>query len=144
GFPVWLYEVNPLSLETARNTIEKNLQILTYKNKIPAGEKEKILERIIFTTEIAQCRADVYIEAIIEKEEAKIILFDQLERLSQDPYIFATNTSSISINRIAEKVGNPERLAGMHFFNPPSLMKLVEVVNSSYTSDETTRVICEL
>jgi 3-hydroxybutyryl-CoA dehydrogenase len=144
GFSVFLYELNPSTLELARNSIDKNLQSLTDKNKMTGGEKEKIMKRITFTGDIHVCRADVYIEAIIEKADAKIALFDQLESLNDGPCIFATNTSSLSIERIASRIRNPERFAGMHFFNPPTLMKLVEVVSSSYTSGDTTRVICEL
>jgi 3-hydroxybutyryl-CoA dehydrogenase len=77
------------------------------------------------------------IEAVIEKSEVKISLFNQLAALNNDETIFATNTSSLSVSAIAKEILNPERVAGLHFFNPAPIMKLVEVVKGEQTSDET-------
>ncbi len=144
GFFTLLYELNPAVLEKARSSIQKNLQMLVEKNKITAAQKEEITNRIHFTDDIQTCLADVFIEAIIEKPEIKIALFNQLAELNHSECIFASNTSSLSITKIAEQVQRPERVIGMHFFNPATIMKLVEVVNTSYTNEITTSTIIEL
>jgi 3-hydroxybutyryl-CoA dehydrogenase len=87
---------------------------------------------------------DVIIEAIIEKPEAKIALFNQLAEINHSETVFASNTSSLSITQIAQGVKNPERVIGMHFFNPATIMKLVEVVKTDLTNEHTTNIIVEL
>jgi 3-hydroxybutyryl-CoA dehydrogenase len=144
GFNTILYELNPVVLETARGIISKNLQSLVEKGKLSPEMKNAILQRIQFTNDIQTCIADVFIEAIVEKPEIKIDLFNQLGRLNGDQSIFATNTSSLSVTRIAEKIKNRGRVIGMHFFNPAPIMKLVEVVNSDHTDKEVTASIFEL
>ena len=144
GFYTLLYELNNEVLEKAKSGIEKNLLSLVEKKKITAAEKEKVLQRILFTNDLQICIADVFIEAIVEKAAPKIALFNQLAELNHSECIFATNTSSLSISSIAEKVQHPERVIGMHFFNPATIMKLVEVVTTTYTSKEVTETIIEL
>jgi len=144
GFYSILYELNQTILDKAKSFIEKNLQTLVEKNKITGEEKQKTFDRIHFTNDLHECLADVIIEAIIEKPESKIALFNQLAEINHGETIFATNTSSLSITGIAEKVLHPERVIGMHFFNPAPLMKLVEVVNTKHTNENTTGVIIEL
>lgn len=144
GFYTLLYEPVPAVLEKAKAGMEKNLQSLIEKGKITAGEKEKILQRIRFTDDIQICQADIFIEAIVEKLEIKIGLFNQLAELNHSECVFATNTSSLSVTKIAEGVINPQRVIGMHFFNPATIMKLVEVVNTIYTNEQTTNAVIEL
>ncbi len=144
GFYTLLYELNPSVLEKAKNSIEKNLQSLVEKGKITAAEKEKTQQLIHFTDDIHSCLADVFIEAIIERPEIKIGLFNQLAELNHSESVFATNTSSISVSKIAAGVMSPQRVIGMHFFNPATIMKLVEVVNTEYTNTQTTATIVEL
>ena len=144
GFYTILYELNETVLEKAKVSIEKNLRSLVEKQKISAIEKDKALQRIQFTSDLQSCLADLFIEAIIEKPEAKIALFNQLAELNHSECIFASNTSSLSVSAIAGKIKNPERVIGMHFFNPAPLMKLVEVVNTNYTNKETTKTVIEL
>lgn len=144
GFYTLLYEVNPDVLEKAKSAVEKNLQSLVQKGKMNTGEKEKVLQRIQFTNDLHICLADVFIEAIVEKPAVKISLFNQLAELNHSECIFASNTSSLSIAAIAEKVQHPERVIGMHFFNPATIMKLVEVVNTPFTLKEVTDTIIEL
>ncbi len=144
GFYTLLYELNTTVLDKAKNGMENNLQSLVTKGKITADEKEKILQRIQFTSDLQSCLADVFIEAIIEKPAIKIALFNQLAEINHSDCIFASNTSSLSITGIAEKVQHPERVIGMHFFNPATIMKLVEVVNTPFTSNEVTATITEL
>jgi 3-hydroxybutyryl-CoA dehydrogenase len=144
GFHTLLYELNAVVLEKAKTGIEKNLQSLVEKNKIAITDKETILKRIHFTDDLQTCLADVFIEAIVEKPEIKIALFNQLAELNHSECIFASNTSSLSISKIAEQVQRPERVIGMHFFNPATIMKLVEVVDTSFTNEITTNTIVGL
>lgn len=144
GFYTLLYEPVSQVLGNAKNRIENNLKRLVEKNKIDESEKETILQRIQFFDDIQFCQADVFIEAIVEKAEIKINLFNQLAELNHSECVFATNTSSLSVTAIAEKIQKPERVIGMHFFNPATIMKLVEVVNTPFTNTQTTKTIIEL
>lgn len=144
GFTTILYELNDAVLEKAKVSIEKNLQTLLEKNKITAKAKDETLNILKFTNNLHDCLGDVIIEAIVEKPEAKIALFNQLAEINHSETIFASNTSSLSITEIAKGVKNPERMIGMHFFNPATIMKLVEVVNTNYTNENTTRITLEL
>ena len=144
GFDTILYDVNERILENAKLIIQKNLQYLVDKNKITAKEKEDIFSRIQFTNDIKDCSAFVIIEAIIEKEEAKVSLFNNLAQYNNEEVIFATNTSSLSVSSIQEKIIFPERVVGMHFFNPAYMMKLVEVVKGDKTNDEVAKSIVDI
>lgn len=144
GFSTILYELNEVVLGKAKTNIEKSLQFLVQKGKIAETEKENIQSRIRYTSDLQICKADVFIEAIVEKREIKISLFNQLAELNDSQSIFASNTSSLSVNSIASEIKTPERVIGMHFFNPAPVMKLVEVVNTDYTNEETTRTIITL
>lgn len=141
GFYTILFDVNASMLEKAATGIEKSLQTLADKNKISAAAKADIQERLKFTADSNDCLAEVFIEAIVEKLEAKTALFNQLNEVNHSEVIFATNTSSLSVTAIAAKVINPQRVVGMHFFNPAPTMKLVEVVQASQTSEATLRTI---
>lgn len=144
GFYTILYELNAAVLEKAKGAIESNLQKLVEKNKLSPEEKTKTLDRIQFTNDLYHCLADVIIEAIVEKTESKITLFNQLAEINHSETVFASNTSSLSITKIAEKVMSPQRVIGMHFFNPATVMKLVEVVNTPFTNEQTTQLVLEL
>jgi len=143
GFYTILYELNDAVLEHATVSIEKNLQSLVEKNKITVAAKEETLNNLRFTSNLHDCLGDVIIEAIIEMPEAKIALFNQLAEINHSETIFASNTSSLSLTQIAKGVKNPERVIGMHFFNPATIMKLVEVVNTEFTNSQTTQMIIE-
>src|SRR6187401_2100376 len=144
GFNAILYELNDAVLEKAKGSIEKNLQSLVEKSNITGNAKEETLNNLPFTNNLHDCLGDVIIEAIIEKPEAKIALFNQLAEINHSETVFASNTSSLSITKIARGVKNPERVIGMHFFNPATLMKLVEVVKTDLTNEQTANIIIEL
>jgi 3-hydroxybutyryl-CoA dehydrogenase len=144
GFYTILYELNDEVLEKAKASIEKNLQTLVEKNKITTEIKESTLKNLHFTNNLFECLGEIIIEAIIEKPEAKIALFNQLAEINHSETVFASNTSSLSVTEIANGVKNPERVIGMHFFNPATIMKLVEVVSTDYTNKQTTRMIVDL
>ena len=139
-----LYELNDAVLQKAKTSIEKNLQALVEKNKITPAAKESTLNNLQFTNDLFHCLADVVVEAIIEKPEAKIALFNQLAEINHSETVFASNTSSLSVTEIAKGVKNSERVIGMHFFNPATIMNLVEVVNTVYTNKQTTDIILDL
>jgi 3-hydroxybutyryl-CoA dehydrogenase len=144
GFYTLLFDINNEVLEKAKLSIQKNLQYLVDKQKITAAEKENIYSRIKFINDTNDCIADVFIEAIVEKVEAKVAIFNQLAEMNHSEVIFATNTSSLSVSDIQANVMHPQRVVGMHFFNPAPLMKLVEVVKGNQTSEETAQTIYEL
>ena len=144
GFKTLLFDINPEMLEKAKTGIQKNLQFLLDKQKITTEEKEKIFNNIQFINDTNDCIADIFIEAIVEKLAAKVSIFNQLAEVNHSDVIFATNTSSISVSAIQAQVVHPQRVVGMHFFNPAPLMKLVEVVKGDQTSEEAVQVIFEL
>jgi len=144
GFHTIVFDVNKKGLENAAINIEKDLQRLLDKGKIGPEEKDKIFSNIQFTGDSNECIADLIIEAIVEKPEAKIALFNQLAALNHSETIFATNTSSLSVTKIASEVKQPERVVGMHFFNPAPVMKLVEIIKAEQTLDDIIKVVYEL
>lgn len=144
GFTTILFDVNTTVLEKAEDKLRTDLQKLVEKQKIAAEKKDEILKNIQFTSVIEHCIADVVIEAIIEKPELKIALFNQLSAINPATAIFASNTSSLSITELAQNIINPERFAGLHFFNPAPLMKLVEVVKGEQTSAEVINILVKL
>lgn len=133
GYITIQFDLSAAMLEKSREAIEKNLQWLNGKGKIDAATVAGTMSRLVFTTAITDCVADLVIEAIVEKQEAKVDLFHQLAKVNRPDTIFATNTSSIAVSSIAAAVPNAARVAGMHFFNPAPLMKLVEVIHTEKT-----------
>jgi len=144
GFKTILYDVSEEIIQKAKRKIENDLQRLVDKQKMSSKKKENILQQLVFTTNINHCVADVIIEAVIENLETKTALFNQLAALNSNETIFTTNTSSLSVFSIAKEISTPERVAGLHFFNPAPLMKLVEVVKAEQTSDTTISKLVEL
>ncbi len=142
GFDVTLVEVAESFLERAMSTISANLQRGVDKGKMSAGDKQKVLGRIKPTTDINAVKtADIVIEAIIENLAAKAELFAKLDQLTGPQTILASNTSSISITKIAAVTKRPDKVIGMHFMNPVPVMTLVEVIRGIATSDETYRQV---
>lgn len=144
GFHTILFDINEKVLQQAVKHIQKNLQYLVDKKKILPEQKNIIFSNIQFTNEIINCKAPVIIEAIVEKEEAKVALFKELEKYNDEKVIFASNTSSLSVSSIQEKINFPHRVVGMHFFNPAYIMKLVEVVKGKRTNDTVAKSIFEI
>lgn len=144
GFKTIQFDVNEQMLAKSKAAIEKSLQLLVSKQKISVENQTQILSNLVFTNQINDCIADVCIEAIIEQKEAKINLFNQLALVNNHLTILATNTSSISVNEIAKGLQQPDKLVGMHFFNPATIMKLVEVIKSASTSNKVVETIVQL
>ena len=144
GFNTILFDVNISAVDKAKSSILKNLQYLNDKEKISSSEKTEIYNRIQFSTDIKECAGEIIIEAIAEIEEAKISLFNELAKYNNEEVIFASNTSSLSISALQEKIIFPQRVVGMHFFNPAYIMKLVEVVKGNQTEDEIAKTIYDV
>jgi len=145
GFEVFLCDVEQQFLERALATIGKNLGREVDKGKLTEGEKSATLKRITTVTDRDQLAAcDFIVEAAPEKLEIKAELFRELDRICRPVVVLASNTSSISITKLAAYTARPASVIGMHFFNPVPLMKLVEVVRGLATSDETFQSVREL
>jgi 3-hydroxybutyryl-CoA dehydrogenase len=132
---VILYDLNPDIVSYAAQGVAKELEQAVEKKRISPEEKEKILQGIRYSGHLSDCRAPLVIEAIVEKTEVKSALFNELADINPAETIFASNTSSLSITRIAELTSCPERVTGLHFFNPANRMKLVEIIKTKYISD---------
>jgi len=139
-----LYDLNDKVLQNALTNIEKNLDKGIEKGKIKTKDKVKALKKIRITNNFNELKADVVIEAVIEKLEVKREVFEKLEAINGPQTIFATNTSSIPITQIAASTKHPGRMIGMHFFNPAHIMKLVEVISGVTTDAETATAIRQL
>jgi len=138
GFDVTLIDVNEAILQRAVSTITANLQRGVDKGKMSAEERDAVVARIRTNTSLPSIAdADIVIEAIIEKLEAKTDLFAKLDSITKPECILASNTSSISITKIAAATSRPDKVIGMHFMNPVPVMTLVEVIRGIATSDET-------
>ena len=127
-----------------KRTSKKNLDGAIKRGKIEEQDKDAILSRIEFSSDLNNLKADVIVEAIIEKLDIKQELFTKLAEINNDDCILATNTSTIPITQIAYGVDKPGRVVGMHFFNPVHIMKLVEVIAGADTSDQTAQTIMAL
>lgn len=145
GFQVIVCDIEQTFLDNALQRMQSFMDKSIAKGRMTAEEKEAVLGRVTCTTNLEEMKeADIVIEAIIEDLEAKKELFTQLDRIVPENTILATNTSSMSITVIAEATNRQERVAGLHFFNPPQIMKLVEVVRGYKTSDDTVQKLMEL
>ena len=138
GLAAVMYDIAPAALERGVATVGKSLDRLIKKGTMTDADKAAVLERISTTTELAGIAgADLVLEAATENEALKIKILGQIAALVPAQTIIATNTSSISITRLAEASGRPERFVGMHFFNPVPMMALVEIISGLRTSEET-------
>src|SRR5262245_11788009 len=138
GLDVTLIDVNDELLQKAMSTIAANLQRGVDKGKLTAAEKTVVVSRIKTATDLgAIAFADIVIEAIVENLGAKTDLFAKLDAIAQPECILASNTSSISITKIAAVTKRPDKVIGMHFMNPVPVMALVEVIRGIATSDDT-------
>jgi 3-hydroxybutyryl-CoA dehydrogenase len=138
GFDVRVREVNEEFLEAGKARLRKSLDRAVDKGKLEAADRDAAWERLSFVTEVEDLSdRDIVIEAIVESLEAKNELFGALDDLCGDHTIFASNTSSLTVTDMAAATKRPDRVVGLHFFNPVPVMKLVEVVRTIATSKET-------
>jgi len=144
-FKVKLYDISLNNLDNAKKTILRNLERMVKKEVISHSELEKTSENISYTNEInSVLNSDLVIEAVTENIKIKESIFKELDNKCPEKTIIASNTSSISITQLANATKRKDKVIGMHFMNPVPVMKLVEVINSKYTSKETTNIILEL
>ena len=145
NFNVTLYDISSESLDKGEKTILKNLQRMVNKDKITQDEADNTIASIKYTTDFDSIiNSELIIEAVSENLELKESIFKELDLKCPNNTILASNTSSISITKLAEKTQRKDKIIGMHFMNPVPIMKLVEIINSKYTSKETTDLIINL
>ena len=146
GFPVKLIDTNSDQLKKAVQTISKNLDRQVQKGVLTDQEKTSVLQRIYSINELREGvhEADLIIEAATENESIKTEIFRNLDKHADRSSILASNTSSISITRLASATSRPQQVIGMHFMNPVPVMKLVEIINGYATSPLVTEKIIEL
>lgn len=146
GYQVSLIDVSSNALDKAIQTIESNLNRQLFKQQISQQEKESALQNLTTYTLIREgvSDADLVIEAATEKSDIKLSVFRDLDQYCKKEAILASNTSSISITKIASVTKRPSQVIGMHFMNPVPVMKLVEIIRGYATSDETTDTIMKL
>jgi len=146
GYQVNLIDVSDAALEKGLATISKNLDRMVKKEKISEGDKQATLGNITTFTSIQEGvkTANLVVEAATENVDLKLKIFKDMDKFSAESAILATNTSSISITKIAAVTSRPDKVIGMHFMNPVPIMKLVEVIRGYSTSDEVTNTIMDL
>lgn len=145
GHAVVLCDTNAVQLEKAKSGLAKTLEKLVEKQKISADESKQIQTRIQYSSSVNDFeKCDLIIEAIIENLEIKKTVFSQLESIVSEVCILATNTSSLSVASIASACKNPQRVIGIHFFNPAPLMPLVEIIPAVQTSEATVKTARDL
>jgi len=145
GFEVTVRDVSDEMLDSARGKIEKNLDRAVNKGRLEKGEAQAIMGRLRFTTDLPEALTDAQyvIEAVPENLELKRKIFAEIDRLAPDEAILATNTSELSIASIAGVTHRPDRVIGTHWFFPPQIMKLIEVVTADETSPATLETTLE-
>jgi 3-hydroxybutyryl-CoA dehydrogenase len=145
GFKVLIRDITREAVERGKGRITGDLERRVQKGKMTSDEKEAVLSRFFTTTRIEDFgNCDFVIEAAVENIPLKEEIFKKLDEVTRKEVILASNTSSISITRIASFTKRPDRVVGMHFFNPAPVMKLIEIIRGLATSDETFQVTREL
>lgn len=136
GLTTFLYDIESTQVDNALKVIGENLRAAVDRGKMTPQEKHRIEERIHPATSLETLKADLIIEAAVERIDIKVELLKKLERINAGKAILATNTSSLSVSQIASRLDDPARCIGLHFFNPADKMKLVEIISGKATSPE--------
>jgi 3-hydroxybutyryl-CoA dehydrogenase len=145
GYDVVLYDLFEKALPTAKARISQALDAMLAKKEITAEQKEQTMGRLAFTSDMGGFRdCDFLVECVVEDMNVKHDFFKKLSGIMREDAIIATNTSGLSITKIAEAVKNPERFAGMHWFNPPHIIPLIEVIKGDRTADTTADIIYDI
>ena len=145
GYEVVVRDIKEEIIKASEARLVKALEKLVTKGKMDEAAKNALLDKVSFTVDMAAAAdADLVVEAAIENLEIKKSVFAELDSICKPETILATNTSSISITAIAAATKRPDKFIGMHFFNPATVMKLVEVIRGEHTSDETYKAIYDL
>jgi 3-hydroxybutyryl-CoA dehydrogenase len=144
GYEVTMMDVDAKALKRAQKTIDKSTAKFLEKEKITAEQREAALNLATTTEMKGAASADLVIEAATENPDLKFKIFTELDEIAKPGIILASNTSSISLTKIAAATQRPDKVVGMHFFNPVPMMSLVEVIRGLQTSDETTETVLEI
>ena len=145
GYDVVVRDIKDEIIQASEARLNKGLDKLVSKGKMDEAKKADILAHMTFTTDLNMAAdADLVVEAAIENLDIKKSIFAELDKICKPETILATNTSSISITAIAAATKRPDKFIGMHFFNPATVMKLVEVIRGAHTSDETYKAVADL
>lgn len=144
GYKTIQFDLNKEMLDKSKINIEKSLQSLLDKQRINEEKKQETLNNLVFTSNLNDCKADLIIEAIVENKEIKVKLFNDLANINSQNTILASNTSSISIKDLAQEIVGKDRVIGMHFFNPATIMKLVEIISIPENTESTIKQIEEV
>lgn len=145
GKTVLVRDIADAFIQRGEGVLKKNLEKKVAKGKITEEQKNDMLSRVSFTLELADAKdCDLVVEAAIEVLDIKKGIFKELDEICKPETILASNTSSISITAIAAATKRPDKFIGMHFFNPATVMKLVEVIRGAHTSDETYKAVADL
>jgi 3-hydroxybutyryl-CoA dehydrogenase len=143
GYQVLLYDIQPALIKDAMSRMRKIQQALVDKGRMSAPDSEGLLGRISSVSDFRQLQVDLVIEAVIENLEVKQKIFQEVEKLNDKDCILTTNTSSIPVTRIAAVLKHPNRFAGLHFFNPAPVMKLVEIIRGASTAETTLKILMD-
>lgn len=143
GYDVLLFDVSVDTLKRGQEAVEKFTQKSVDKHKMSAEDRQRLLDRVTYTTDLTQVKAELIVEAVPEKLELKQDLFRNLETGNNERTILTTNTSSIPVTQIAAALQHPERFAGLHFFNPAPIMKLVEIIAGEATASQVTATLTD-
>lgn len=145
GFQVWLRDIEQRFVDNGMQMIRKSLAKFESKDKLTHEQVDEILSRIHTTLSLEEAvkNADLIVEAVPEKPEIKISVYKEIDKYASPHTVIASNTSSISITQLGSATKRPEKVCGMHFFNPPQLMRLVEVIRGIKTSDETIQTVLD-
>ncbi len=141
GYPVMLYDTQAELTKAALAAIRKSLEQAVEKNKISDQQKEEAIRRILAVGDFRMLQVDLAIEAVVEKLDVKQKILVELEKLNARDCLLASNTSSFPITQLASVLRHKERFAGLHFFNPAPVMKLVEIIRGAETSNHTIQVL---
>lgn len=141
GYPVMLYDTQPEITKTAIANVRKRMEAAVEKGKLSASLKDEALARIVAVGDFRQLQVDIAIEVVVEKLEVKQKIVAELEKLNAIDCILVSNTSSFPITQIASVMKHKNRFAGLHFFNPAPVMKLVEIIRGAATNDHTIKVL---
>jgi 3-hydroxybutyryl-CoA dehydrogenase len=146
GYDTRLYDVTDVAVNKGRGAIESIVKKGVELGKVPAGDADAMLERLIATSSLGEAlqEAEFIIEAAPEKIDLKLSLFQQIEQLAPDSAVIASNTSALSITEMAGSLKNPSRVAGMHFFNPVHKLKLIEIVRALESAPATLEAVEEV
>ena len=145
GYHVIMQDLEQRFVERGVKSITKSLDRMVSREKITAAERDAVMGRISGTTSVEDfADADLVVEAAVEKEDIKVDLFHRLDGICKDSAVLTSNTSSISLTKIAAATRRPEHVIGMHFFNPVPMMRLVEIVRALQTADEVCTAVEEV